>query len=81
MADRKAKITVEAYRCAPQGHTLETFRKGEIVAGQVAEWAIADGAGIPFSDKKPGGGRRVAAKKNAGAAPSNKSAGAAPENK
>lgn len=39
----KAKITTETgYRCAPNGHTEEFFAFGEVVQGQVAEWALKD---------------------------------------
>ena len=42
---KRAKITKkDGYKCAPKGHTVETFAFGEIVEGQVAEWAIADHA-------------------------------------
>jgi hypothetical protein len=38
----RAIITKE-FRCAPRGHTVETFAAGTEVAGQVAEWAVAAG--------------------------------------
>ena len=47
----KAKITRE-YRCAPQGHTVETFKVGTIVTGQVAEWALADKAASRMIEKR-----------------------------
>ena len=41
-AVKKARITAkEGYRCAPQGHTVETFPFGAEVTGKVAEWALA----------------------------------------
>jgi len=37
----KAKITNPlGFRCAPKGSSVETFAKGTIVEGQVAEWAV-----------------------------------------
>lgn len=32
------------YRCAPEGHTVVVFLRGQRVTGRVAEMAIADGA-------------------------------------
>jgi len=66
----KAKITNKnGFKCAPEGHTVVTFPFGEIVEGQVAEWAIADrSASALFPPKK----KRK---------PSTKALGAAPENK
>jgi hypothetical protein len=50
---KRAKITKEdGYRCAPAGHTVELFAFGEIVEGQVAEWAIADHAGQAMFDPR-----------------------------
>ena len=50
----KAKITKkDGYKCAPAGHTVETFPFGEIVTGQVAEWAIADHAAKRMMERKP----------------------------
>ena len=41
----QAKIAKQdGYRCAPEGATVQTFAFGQIVEGNVAEWAIADGA-------------------------------------
>lgn len=40
----QVRLTRE-YRCAPEGHTVQAFPAGLIVSGQVAEWALADGAG------------------------------------
>ena len=40
---KRAKITAkEGYKCAPNGHTIESFPFGSIVEGKVAEWALAD---------------------------------------
>lgn len=59
---KTAKITKrDGYKCAPSGHTIEFFPYGEIVTGQVAEWAISDNAASSMMVK------------NAGAAPENKS--------
>ena len=45
MTEKRAKITAkEGFMCAPQGHTVVTFAYGEVVEGQVAEWALADRA-------------------------------------
>lgn len=47
----KAKITKkDGYRCAPQGHTVETFAYGTVVEGKVAEWALADQAASRMFD-------------------------------
>lgn len=65
----KAKITKKGgYKCAPNGHTVETFPEGGIVTGQVAEWALADKAASRMMEKKP------RSNKNQGAAPENKKA-------
>ena len=32
------------YRCAPEGHTVESYKAGDVVTGRVAELAIQDGA-------------------------------------
>lgn len=40
----KAKITVDEYRCAPDGHTVVAFARGAIVTGEVARMALADRA-------------------------------------
>lgn len=50
----KAKITAEqGYRCAPDGHTVRVFACGDVVQGQVAEWALADKAARRIMDGKP----------------------------
>ena len=50
---KRAKITKkDGYRCAPQGHTVELFPFGKVVEGQVAEWAVADGAGKAMFDPR-----------------------------
>lgn len=49
----KAKITCDGgYTCCPDGHTPTTFAKGEVVNGEVAEWALADRAASRLMDKK-----------------------------
>lgn len=48
----KAKITKDEYRCAPDGHTVEKFFKGDIVEGVVAEMALADKAASRMMEKK-----------------------------
>ena len=41
---RSMKVTLtKEFRCAPLGHTVETFAAGTEVDGQVAEWAITAG--------------------------------------
>ena len=36
-----AKITAkDGFRCAPNGHTVEIYKCGDVVTGKVAEWAI-----------------------------------------
>ena len=48
-----AKITKkDGYRCAPNGATVEVFRCGDIVTGQVAEWALADHAASRMFDPR-----------------------------
>lgn len=50
----KAKITRDGgYTCCPDGHTPATYQKGEVVTGQVAEWALADRAASRMVGKKP----------------------------
>lgn len=45
----KVKITHrDGYRCAPYGHTVETFAFGDIVDGRAAELALAAGAASPL---------------------------------
>ena len=42
------------YRCAPDGHTVVVYPAGSEVSGQVAKWAIADGAAreVKVSEKR-----------------------------
>lgn len=48
-----AKITrKEGYICAPGGARVERFGFGAVVSGQVAEWAIADGAAKRMFDPR-----------------------------
>lgn len=48
-----AKITCkDGYTCAPDGVSLHTFSFAETVTGQVAEWAIADGAASRMFDPR-----------------------------
>jgi len=47
----KAKIT-KPYRCAPRGAVIEEIAVGTIVTGQVAEWALADGAAQRMFDPR-----------------------------
>ena len=50
----KAKITnADGYKCAPLGYRLEYFAFGEIVEGQVAEWAVQDRAASRVIEKRP----------------------------
>lgn len=49
----RAKITKkDGYRCAPKGAVIEVFQFGEIVDGQVAEWALADRAASRLFDPR-----------------------------
>ena len=49
----QAKITCkEGYRCAPDGVRVEVFAFESVVAGKVAEWAIADGAARRMFDPR-----------------------------
>ena len=49
----KAKVTkADGYSCAPKGSIVVTFPYGEIVEGQVADWACADGAAKRMFEKK-----------------------------
>ena len=46
----QAKITdLKGYRCAPDGAVVVCYSCGDIVRGDVAIWAIADGAAEAFS--------------------------------
>ena len=48
-----AKITRKTgYECAPTGARMERFAFGSVVSGQVAEWAIADGAAQRMFDPR-----------------------------
>lgn len=48
-----AKITLkDGYDCAPTGARVERFAFGAVVSGQVAEWAIADGAAQRMFDPR-----------------------------
>ena len=62
----KAKIKVETYKCAPNGHTVETYRKGDIVEGATAKFALDDNAAAKISAKSK------SETKDSGAAPENK---------
>ena len=35
---------IRDFTCAPEGHTVRTFRAGTVVDGRVLAWAIAAGA-------------------------------------
>ena len=48
----KVKLTRD-YKCAPQGHTTECYRKGDEVEGEAAELAIADGAAKKPAKRNP----------------------------
>lgn len=49
----QAKITRKGgYKCAPNGHTVQTYPEGEVVTGQVAEWALADKAASRMFDPR-----------------------------
>jgi|TARA_R110000868_G_scaffold223318_2_gene475208 hypothetical protein len=51
----QAKITKqEGYLCAPDGFDLVTFGFGTIVAGKVAEWALADNAAQRMFEPREG---------------------------
>lgn len=48
-----AKITAKkGYRCAPDGHTVRMFHFGEVVTGQIAEWAISERAASRMFDPR-----------------------------
>lgn len=48
----KARITnPEGYECCPNGYNVTMFAFGEIVTGQVAEWAVQDKAAKRMFDK------------------------------
>jgi len=38
-----ARITVDSFRCAPEGHTVMIYPRGAEVSGKVAGWALAAG--------------------------------------
>lgn len=49
----QAKITkLGGYNCAPNGVTVEHFAHGATVSGQVAKWAIEDGAAQALFDPR-----------------------------
>lgn len=49
----KARITRQpSYRCSPGGAVVETFPFGAVVTGQVARWAVDDGAAIHLYDPR-----------------------------
>ena len=51
--EKKAKITKEdGFECAPDGHTVVVFNFGDIVTGQVAEWALAARAASAMFDPR-----------------------------
>jgi hypothetical protein len=73
---QRVKITrKDGYRCVPPMSGVPvTFACGDIVDGQVAKWAVMDGAGSPMFPEKPA--EKPAAKrlfKARKAAPENKS--------
>jgi len=41
----QVRITVPLYKCAPEGHTVMSYREGVIVTGRAAQMALADNAG------------------------------------
>lgn len=46
----QAKVTNPAgYRCAPNGAIVVVFQFGEVISGQVAEWAVDEGAARVFT--------------------------------
>lgn len=47
----KARIKAP-YKCAPEGYRIVHFAVGEIVEGQVAEWAVADGCANKMPDAR-----------------------------
>lgn len=48
-----AKITkIGGYTCAPLGARIEHFPAGSVVTGQVAEWALQDGAASRMFDPR-----------------------------
>jgi len=52
MAERQAKITYTGgYRCAPDGHTVQLFKLGQIVEGEVADWAVDENYAIWIKPK------------------------------
>ena len=54
----KAKITAkDGFSCAPEGHTIVVFDQGDIVTGQVADWAVKANAASRMFD--PVGERKV----------------------
>ena len=40
----QVRITVPLYKCAPEGHTVMSYREGVIVTGRAAQMALADNA-------------------------------------
>jgi len=48
----KAKITKD-FKCAPLGHTVETFGVGVEVDGDIAKWAVDGGCAEYITETKP----------------------------
>jgi len=48
----KVKIN-KPWRVAPEGHTVFTYRVGDIVIGDLAERAIASGVGVVLGEPEP----------------------------
>lgn len=53
------------YTCAPEGHTVVLFKAGTEVDGQVAQWALADGAAEVEKPETPKANKKKRGKKKA----------------
>tara|TARA_R110000868_G_C10692258_1_gene748451 strand:- start:88 stop:297 length:210 start_codon:yes stop_codon:yes gene_type:complete len=46
-------ILHQDYSCAPEGHTTQRFKAGDVMEGKAAAMALADGAGFnPVEETK-----------------------------
>lgn len=65
-------ISASGFRCAPEGHTVVTFKLGAIIEGEPAIWAVDAGAAVwlPAEDDR---------EKKVGTAPERKRRGRRPK--
>lgn len=46
-------VLIRDYACAPEGHTVQRFRMGDVLTGRAAEMALADDAAFEAQDGTP----------------------------